>query len=472
MALALVTGANGFIGSFLVRELLRRGHEVRCLVRSTSDTSSIKGLPVSVFVGDIREPETLAAPLAGVEYVYHLAAELMVTDRDAFEQANAQGTANMLEAAEEHAAATIKRFLLVSSQAAAGPSDNPTPLDETAQLKPISWYGTSKKHAEEAARSFAQRLPVTIIRPPSVYGEREKDISQVFELVKYRLQPKLGIKKKYLVMVYVGDLVRGIIEAAESDNTLNETYFLNHPEALTSKQVIKTIAQAAGKPFGLMIPVPLFLIALSAPVTELVYQFDRLRPRMTRDKAREISQRFWVADPSKARRDFGWEAEFTLLEGMKKTVPAHQSEQNEIRAMRLDKPFILWIKYLLCGALIGALIETISYIGRFYKFTPWWTVFIIVTGAFGLALGTLAMLFRKSSSVIQFLVGTIAATLVEVMNYLGMIPYFSWEFAPGWPFGITDPWLRSIVLGMAGGIVVLIVNAMARGLYKRRLRLG
>jgi hypothetical protein len=169
---------------------------------------------------------------------------------------------------------------------------------------------------------------------------------------------------------------------------------------------------------------------------------------------------------------FGWEAEFSLLEGMKKTIADYRLAQNEVHSMPLEKPFILWLKYVLCGTLVGILIETTSYIGQFYKFSPWWAVFVIIVGAFGLGLGTLAMILRRSSDLIQFLAGTFAAGTIEVLNHLRVIPYISWEFARNWPLGINNPWIRSLVLGFAGGIVVLIVNAMARALYKRRLRLG
>ena len=206
MKIALVTGVNGFIGAHLVSELLSRGYEVRGLVRYSSDLSSLRELPVSLFIGDVREPETLVAPVKDVDYVFHLAAALMVTNREAFEQVNSQGTVNLLKAVERHAAGTLKRFLFVSSQAAAGPARDVTPLDETAPPHPISWYGTSKHRAEEAVLSYADRVPVTIVRPSSVYGERERDISQAFPMVEKRLQPKLGIPTKYTVSVFVGDL--------------------------------------------------------------------------------------------------------------------------------------------------------------------------------------------------------------------------------------------------------------------------
>src|SRR5262245_23974187 len=111
MTKVFVTGANGFIGSHLVKELLDRGYEVNCLIRYTSDITSLRGLGASLFVGDVQDPETLVAPMKGVDYVYHLAAKLLVTSREMFEQTNTQGTIHMLEAAERYAAPTLKRFL-------------------------------------------------------------------------------------------------------------------------------------------------------------------------------------------------------------------------------------------------------------------------------------------------------------------------------------------------------------------------
>jgi dihydroflavonol-4-reductase len=472
MTTVFVTGANGFIGSHLVKELLDRGYHVNCLVRASSDLTSLRGLAATLYIGDVRDPATLIAPMQGVDYVYHLAAQLMVTSRDAFEQANTYGTQNMLEAAERHAGPALKRFLYVSSQAAAGPGETTAALDETALAKPISWYGLSKKQAEDAVNGFSDRLPVTIVRPSSVYGERETDISQVYPLAARRLQPKLGLETKYAVMVYVGDLVHGFVAAAESDATLGQTYFLNHPQVLTSKDIIQTVARAIGKPWGLLLPVPITLIRLAAPIAELTYEFTRSRPPLTRDKGREIAQRFWIADPAKAKRDFDWQAQHDLLQGMQITTRCFLEEEQQLREMRLEDPTGLWLKYLACALLLGGLIEMTAALGHFYTFQPWWAVFVIVFGAFGLGLGTIAFWLRQRGDLLQFAAGTITASVVELLNDFHLIPFMAWAFAPGWPLGITNPWARSLLLGCAGGIFILIVNAVMRLLYKRRLRKG
>jgi hypothetical protein len=140
--------------------------------------------------------------------------------------------------------------------------------------------------------------------------------------------------------------------------------------------------------------------------------------------------------------------------------------------MHLEDPTGLWLKYLASAILLGGLIEITSALGRFYSFQPWWAVFLIVFGAFGLGLGTIAMWLRTRSDLLQFAAGTITAGVVELLNELRLIPFISWTFAPGWPLGITNPWARSLLLGCAGGIFILIVNALMRLLYQRRLRIG
>ena len=467
MQTALVTGANGFIGSHLARHLLERGYQVRCLVRRTSDLSSLDGLPVSVCVGDVRQPESLVAPLQGVHYVFHLAAQLMALSREEFEGTNTRGTINMLEAIARNQSPDFKRFLLTSSQAAAGPGESAAALDESAPRRPISWYGISKSKAEDAVAQFAGSVPCTVVRPSSVYGAREKDLSQMYPLVDQRIQPKLGILEKKLVMVYVGDLVQGIVDAAESANTIGRVYFLNRNDVVSTAEAIRTIAQAMDRSSGLLIPVPVAAVQLVAPLAEYVSRFTRERPAMTRDKAREVSQRYWVATPAAAQRDFGWTAGHSLLDGMRLTTQAWRQSEAEIKAMPLEDA--LWPKYLTVASGLGAIIEITSHLGGFYTFQPAWLVFAVVFGAFGLVLGTLAMWLRSKSYLLQFAAGTVLAGAAEALN---VAAFHAWTFRPGWPFGITNDWVRSAVLGLAGGIFVLVVNAIMVALYKRRLRLG
>ena len=472
MAQVLVTGANGFIGSHLIPALLARGHTVRALVRPTSDLGALRGLPITFYLGDVREPDTLRVPVEGVEIVFHLAAALLVPDQETFDAVNTQGTLNMLQAVEAYAGPDFKRFVLTSSLAGAGPGTDQTPLTEADTPHPVSWYGHSKIGAEEAVHSFADRIPATIVRPAAVYGERERDISQTFGAIAAGLHPTTGFQPSYAVMVYAGDLVQGMIDAAESPNAIGQTYFLNHPEVLTTTQVIKTTAAAMDKPRGLTLPTPVWVLGAVAPLAELGYRYTRSRPATTRDKVRELRHRFWVADPGKAQRDFGWEAAHNLLEGMRITTRYFFDEQATVRAMPLETQPWLWVKYVLVGIVLGILIEITSATGHFYAFHPGWLVIPVILGGFGVTLCTLAMLLRKQSDLVQLLIGTIVTGAAELANALGLTGSLGWTFTPGWPFGIDNPYLRSLVLGLAGGIIVLLVNAIMRAFYRRRLRAG
>lgn len=472
MTVALVTGANGFIGSHLTRELLRRGIETRGLVRSTSHLASLDGVPVSLHVGDLREPASLIPAVREVDYVFHLAAELLVTNRDAFREANSVGTRNLLEAVARRTDERLKRFLFVSSQAAAGPAPSETPIDETHQPDPISWYGESKRDAEQVVGEFGSRIPCTTVRPAAVYGPRERDLSRTYAAIEARIHPRLGLRKKYLVAVYVEDLVKGMVDAATSPDTVGRTYFLNHAEVLSGGGFVKGVARGMDKPAGLPLPVPILLIRLAAPLAEAAYHFTRSRPAMTRDKAREVAQRYWVASPARARDDFGWEAAHDITSGMRETVASWREAVRRQKLKVDEDPLGLWVKTLLVAMLIGAAIEITSYTGSFYTFTPAWGAIAVVVVAFGLALGSTAHLLRGTSVIVQFLAGTVLATGAELLNELGALPGISWAFAPGWPLGITNGWLRSLVLGTAGGFFVLIVSAVMTALYRRRERMG
>ncbi|HSR31780.1 MAG TPA: NAD-dependent epimerase/dehydratase family protein, partial [Anaerolineae bacterium] len=150
----LVTGANGFVGSHLTEALLARGYRVRCMVRRSSDLTYIRDLPVEWAFTDVRETEELRQACQGVDAICHCAALTRAMDQETFMRVNAQGTEALARAATE-AAPNLQRFLFVSSQAAAGPSQGPSDLlDETREPRPLNWYAKSKYAAEQALLSL------------------------------------------------------------------------------------------------------------------------------------------------------------------------------------------------------------------------------------------------------------------------------------------------------------------------------
>ena len=476
MSRILVTGANGFIGSHLVRHLLALKEkedwkeEIVCLVRSTSDLSSLKGLDVKLVIGDVRNPKTLVKAVQGATYIFHLASELYTISRKRFLEANTVGTNNLIEIAVKHTKDSLKRFLFVSSQAAAGPAPTKVPITEDSEpLPPVSWYAESKLKAEKIVMQHASEIPVTIVRPCSVYGERDPGFLQAFKSAELRIHAVPGFRTGYTGMIYGPDLVEGIVAAARHPRTAGNTYFLSNPENYSVREMMKTMAKAIGKPFGFTLPIPIFVFRIVAVFSELLYLFSRKKPIPSRDKIRDLSQRYWLCTPKKAQEDFGWQAKTSLFDGLKATYNYIKEEQNQLRKMSDESKEILWLKYFFLSLGIGILIEFLAAFGNVYAFQPWWIVFGIVLGLWGIVFGSIAMVTRTRSFLVQYIPGFILLFGGELLNdyYL-----HKWNFPNDSLYGITDPVARAAVLGIATGFLIPIINGLMKIFYKIKLRLG
>ena len=189
----LVTGASGFIGSHLAAALAAAGHDVSCLVRSTSRVDFLSTLPVRLVDGDCRERGSLRAAVSGADYVFHLAGAISAADRQTYFDVNAGGTKNLVDACLEWNPA-LRRLVHVSSIAAAGPSPRGGSLSESDECRPVSDYGRSKLEAELALRAAGDRLPWVIIRPPNVLGPRQKELEESIGLLRLHIRPLIGRK--------------------------------------------------------------------------------------------------------------------------------------------------------------------------------------------------------------------------------------------------------------------------------------
>lgn len=488
MAKVFVTGANGFIGSHLVEELLARGNHVVGLVRSTSDVRSLAPLfrqyPATfrMITGDILDPDSLRPGMDGAEYVYHLAAVLLgLTEADFF-RANEQGTRHVLEVASAVAAPALKRVLVTSSLAAAGPSPDSTPLDETVPPHPVSWYGKSKVAAERVVAQFAaQGLPTTVARPAAVYGEREMDLSRgTFPIVRAGFKPKVGFASKTASFVYVKDLVRGLIAAAEHSNTVGKTYFFADRHPYPAGEVTTAIADALGTKIRIPLVTPHVVLFLVALVSEWLFQFTRLRPQITRDKVREVRRRHWAASPAAARRDFQWTAQTSLAGGMRNAVTEWRERVRRESAAH-NEPFRdRFIKTMTVAILLGVVEASVDlWLGGMdwsgfgnavgLARVPEWLAFILIVMVAVAVIAPVALLTARGSVAVQFLAGAAAGIGLELLNQL-WLGFWSWDPAT---FGrIPGPWLISLALGVVAGVAPVITNAVVQAEYDKRLRLG
>ena len=221
----LITGATGFIGSHLVEELLSLNWDVVCLVRKKSRTDYLERFPVTLRQIEVDDVSALEQAVFDREYIFHSAARIRSAPKEVYNRANVQYTRNLCRACLR-ARPPIKRFVYISSIAAAGPSAEGKILDESSPPAPTSEYGRSKLKGEEAVREIWDLIPCTIIRPPNVYGPRQQETELLIKLLQKRILPVLKSHEKNTTMIYIRDLVTGMIQAALSDAAAHNFYYL------------------------------------------------------------------------------------------------------------------------------------------------------------------------------------------------------------------------------------------------------
>lgn len=326
MSKVLITGATGFIGSHLVDAFLEKGDEVRVLVRASSLSQSLKGKRIEVVKGDYGDIESLKKAVKDVDYIYHVAGVTKALDEKTYIEGNVTATENLLKAAIE-TNSTLKRFLHVSSGAAAGPSPSAEePIDETAPPKPVTLYGKAKLQAEEVCKRFYGKLPITIVRPSIIYGERDKDLLEHFKAVKSGIIPIFGTAEKKYDYLYVKDLIEGMTAAAESEKTKGEIYFLSG-KAHSWEEVGEVAKKALGKSFAIKLILPDWLSATVAAIVEDVNKAQGKISILNRDRARDGKERYWTFSTKKAKQHFNFVQKTPLEEGFQRTVNWYQENR-------------------------------------------------------------------------------------------------------------------------------------------------
>jgi dihydroflavonol-4-reductase len=321
---ALVTGASGFIGSHLVDLLLRQKYDVRCLLRKTSSTAWLKGLPIEYVYGDLFDEAALQQAVEGVDYVYHSAGLTKAKTKEGYFHANTEGTKNLLTATLNHAL-NIKRFVLISSQTASGPSPTKTPITESAPPHPITTYGKSKRAAEDECMRLAGALPVTVVRPPAVYGPRDKDIFEFFNTMNKGLQPVVGFSEKYISLIHVSDLVHGILAAGESRRSIGQTYFVSSEKVYGWREIGDVTKEILGKRV-LRVRIPEIAVYGIAALAEFFGLFTPKPVLINFEKARDMVQDYWTCDATKAHRELDFRQTVNLEDGIRDTVAWYRKE--------------------------------------------------------------------------------------------------------------------------------------------------
>jgi nucleoside-diphosphate-sugar epimerase len=312
----LVTGANGFIGSRLCELFLREGYRVVAGVRKSSDLTFLKSLPVEYRYGDITEPESIPAMVSGVDLIIHNAGLVKSTVRDTFFAVNARGTAQLMEGISRHNAG-VRKVVLISSLAAAGPSIGNRPLTEKDAPHPVTVYGESKLAGEQEFLMFRDQLSLVILRPSGVYGPGDKEAFTFFQTAAKGIRPYFGDTSRKLQLVHVDDLCRAVLCAVRKDVRSGEAYFIAEKTPYSLAELIGLVSTASGRR-GIPIFVPGPLFRLIAAVAEYSLKLVGSVPMLTREKANELLAS-WEISTDKAKRELGFESLIPFGDGAKQT---------------------------------------------------------------------------------------------------------------------------------------------------------
>jgi nucleoside-diphosphate-sugar epimerase len=324
MVRALVTGASGFIGAHLAKTLVERGDEVTCLVRKTSNLKRLDSLPVSVQYGDVTQRESLEQPIAGKDIIYHLAGCIRTLRNGDFYRANVGGTDNVASVCSEQEEPPALVF--VSSLAAVAPTKDATPIREDHPPAPISHYGRSKREAELAAEKYADRIPITVVRPGGVFGESDRGCLAMFKPISQigvHLYPwRLGVS-----MIHCADLVNLIVLAGEKGNRIDPSkdpargyYFASADEYPMYDELGRLMAKALGRRFVLTLPVVRPGVWTVATFNEAFGQVIRRPHPFNIDKCREATAGCWFCSIEKAAKELGFSPQASLIDRLRQTA--------------------------------------------------------------------------------------------------------------------------------------------------------
>jgi len=316
----LITGATGFIGPYLVNELVNRGHHCRCLIRKNSDTKPLEGMNIEWVEGDVTTPDTLKNIASGVDYVLHLATlghmSNFTASEDMFNRVNAYGTQNIMR---EAIFGGVKKVIHCSSVAAMGICKD-TPARETSECRPHHAYGRSKLKAEEEVLRMVreEKLPAVLLRFSMVYGPGDhRDMLKLVKMAKKGLFPKIGNRPKLTPLIHVRDAVNGILLAIEKGTT-GETYLITNPRSEPFDGLRKQIQNALGIwRFPLYIPERAALWAASL-VEFLFTKIGRVPPVTRKNIESTLTDRTFSIE--KARNELGFTPGVDVTEGILDTV--------------------------------------------------------------------------------------------------------------------------------------------------------
>lgn len=318
----LVTGASGFIGSFIVEEALRRGYDVWAAVRGSSSRQFLTDSRINVIELDLSSEAILKEQLSNhvFDFVVHAAGVTKSLHKEDYFRINTEGTKNIVRALLS-TKMPLKRFVYISSLSIMGAirEEQPyTEILESDEARPNTAYGHSKLAAEQWLDT-QKDLPYVILRPTGVYGPRERDYYMMFKSIRSHTDFAVGFKRQDITFVYVTDVVQAVFLAMDKGIT-GRRYFLSDGEVYQSSTFSDLIRKELGNPWWIRITAPLWVLRIVTSCGELAGHLTGKVTALNNDKYHIMRQRNWRCDIDPARRELGYIPQIKLEEGVKRSI--------------------------------------------------------------------------------------------------------------------------------------------------------
>ena len=318
----LITGASGFIGSFIVEEALRRGFETWAVVRKSSSRAFLQDERIHFIELDFSSETQMTEQLTGLQfdYIVHAAGVTKCLDKTDFHRINTEGTQHLVHVLKA-LQMRVERFVYISSLSIMGAIREQQPYTEICEsdkAQPNTAYGRSKLEAEQWLATL-EGLPYVVLRPTGVYGPRERDYFMMAKSIKAHTDFAVGYKQQDITFVYVTDVVQAVFLALEKGVT-GRKYFLTDGEVYQSSTFSDLIRKELGNPWWIRIKAPLWVLKMVCMAGEYYSKYSGKVTALNNDKYNIMRQRNWRCDIEPARKELGYDPKVKLEEGVRRSI--------------------------------------------------------------------------------------------------------------------------------------------------------
>lgn len=318
----LITGASGFIGSFIVEEALKRGFETWAAVRKSSSRKYLNDSRIHFIELDLGNLDKLEKQLSGqqFDYVVHAAGVTKCLHSSDFFKVNTEGTANLALALRRQNTG-LRRFVYLSSLSVMGPAREQEPHTEITaadEARPDTAYGKSKLESEQRLEAIKE-FPFIVLRPTGVYGPREKDYFMMAQSISRHVDFAVGYRPQHLTFIYVMDVVQAVFLALDH-GTVGSRYFISDGRVYSSRTFSDLISNELGNPWLLRIKAPLWLLRIISFAGEWTARITGKISALNNDKYNIMKQRNWMCDIKPAENELGYKPQYDLKRGVAATI--------------------------------------------------------------------------------------------------------------------------------------------------------